>query len=122
MGSTIDDLYQCLPVNIPCPDLSFTGQLIALSTPVCGLSALWMSYLVRYCLLKENYLHKAKHLPFRTTVCSLLSLKNCDEKMIKQWNSLHYCLLISSVPSFRMLDVLTIKLSTLPENSKNDHA
>lgn len=68
MGSTIDVLYLCLPVNTSCPDLSITGQLIALSTPVCGLSALWMSSLVRYCLLKDTYLQKAKHLRYGTTM------------------------------------------------------
>lgn len=71
------------------------GNLIALSTPVCGLSALWMSCMVRHCLLKDNNLHKAKHLPYRTMLL----------QPVKIWDSngifyplaclaLQYCLLI----------------------------
>lgn len=111
MGSTIDVLYLCLPVNTSCPDLSITGQLIALSTPVCGLSALWMSSLVRYCLLKDTYLQKAKHLRYGTTMYVATTCDDLRWENDKQTMGLFTpCLFWFSVSSFN----LNLKLNFLP--------
>lgn len=113
MGSTIDVLYLCLPVNTSCPDLSITGQLIALSTPVCGLSALWMSSLVRYCLLKDSYLQKAKHLRYGTTMYVATTCDDLRWENDKQSNGIVSPLLVL-IFSIVFYFKFEIKFSTLP--------